>query len=192
MIYRKRTHKDVTDSKILEIWTEVLDETRKLYPHYFETCTPEIYMDNSYAHLGLCSQSFQNPRERNVDRIRCSRCIITISTNLQNDYQQIRKTICHELGHFVSPKENHGYLWQVRANRIGARWQIAATRTTNNETFNNASAQMKASKGMVNKYRLYCPECGAEWKYKTNCQAVQRPERYRCSKCKTTLKSEKI
>ena len=54
MIYRKRTHKDVTDGRILEIWKEVKEEARALYPQYFEHCEPELYQDNSYSHLGLC------------------------------------------------------------------------------------------------------------------------------------------
>ena len=99
MIYRKRTQKDVTDSKIIEIWNECLGEAKRLYPRYFENCTPELYMDNSCSHLGICSYSVIDPYERNVDKIRYSRCIITISSNLKQDYEQIRKTICHELGH---------------------------------------------------------------------------------------------
>lgn len=192
MIYRKRTQKDVTDPEILKIWDEVKAVARELYPRYFEACEPELYMDNSYSHLGRCSYSFQNPKERNVDKIRGSRCIITISSNLGQDYEQIRETLCHELGHFVAPKEKHGYLWKARANKIGARWGFEASRTANNETFNNAVASIRAQKSSVYKYRLYCPKCGAQWRYKTNCQAVQYPNRYRCNKCKTTLKSEKI
>ena len=97
MVYRKRTQKDVTDSKIIEIWNECLGEAKRLYPRYFENCTPELYMDNSCSHLGRCSYSVIDPYERNVDKIRYSRCIITISSNLKQDYEQIRKTICHEL-----------------------------------------------------------------------------------------------
>ena len=189
MIYRKRTHKDVTDAKILVIWHEVLEEAKKLYPRYFETCTPELYIDGSYTHLGRCAQTYQNPSERNVDKIRCSRCIITISSNLGTEYQQIRRTLCHELGHFVAPKENHGRLWKVRADKIGARWQFEASRLTYNETFNNAHVQHKAQNA---KYRLYCPECGKEWTYTRVCKATQHPEWYRCSKCKSNLKVEKL
>lgn len=93
MIYRKRTQKDVTDSKIIEIWNECLGEAKRLYPRYFENCTPELYMDNSCSHLGRCSYSVIDPYERNVDKIRYSRCIITVSSNLKQDYEQIRKTI---------------------------------------------------------------------------------------------------
>ena len=39
MIKRKRTHKDVTDPKILEIWDEVIAEAKRLYPKYFEDWT---------------------------------------------------------------------------------------------------------------------------------------------------------
>lgn len=189
MIYRKKTYKDVTDAKILAIWKEVLEEAKKLYPRYFETCEPELYMSNSYNYLGFCSQSYQNPSERNVDKIRSSRCIITISNHLDKDYEQIRKTICHELGHFVAPKENHGYLWKVRADRIGGRWGYEATRLTYNETFYKAHKQIKDQRA---KYRLYCPDCGAEWKYTRECKATRYPDRYRCCKCKTSLKLEKI
>ena len=192
MIHRKRTHKDITDKRILEIWNEVKAEAKALYPHFFENCEPELYQDNSYSHLGWCSQSFVNAREKNVDKIRQSRCIITISSNLGQDYDQIRKTLCHELGHFVAPKENHGYLWKARANKIGTRWGLKAERCTNNETFNNAANQMRASKSSEYKYKVYCPECNTEWLYKTNCQIVQKPSRYRCGKCKASLKSIKF
>ena len=192
MIYRKRTHKDITDKRILEIWSEVKAEARSLYPHFFEHCEPELYQDSSYSHLGLCSQSYQNPRERVVDKIKQTRCIITISEHLGQDYEQIRETLCHELGHFVTPREHHSYLWKARANRIGARWGYEMSRCTNNETFNNARKEIKAARSSEDKYKVYCPECGAEWKYKTRCKIVQNPSRWRCGKCKSNLKSEKI
>ncbi len=194
MIYRKKTHKDVTDAHILEIWEEVKAEAEMLYPQYFKDCDPELYQDSSYSHLGRCSQSFHNPNERNVDKIRHSRCIITISSNLQQDYDQIRKTLCHELGHFVAPKEDHGYLWKVRANKIGERWGLKAERLTNNQTFNSAAKQARKERQNKSeyKYRAYCPDCGAEWKYKTKCNIIQNPQRWRCSVCKAKLESEKI
>jgi predicted SprT family Zn-dependent metalloprotease len=194
MIHRKRTHKDITDPKILQIWNECKAEARVLYPQYFEWCEPELYQDSSYRHLGLCSTSLSNPRERNVDKMRHERCIITISEKLGQDYDQIRETLCHELGHFVAPKENHSYLWKVRANKIGARWGLTTSRLSDNETFKKAAQQAREEvrKNATYKYRLVCPSCGLDWKYKSNCKAVQTPGRYRCPKCKTTLKSEKI
>lgn len=188
MIHRKRTHKDITDKRILKIWDEAKAEARSLYPHFFENCEPELYQDDSYSHLGLCSQSYINPREKNVDKIQQSKCIITISSCLGQDYEQIRKTICHELGHFVSPKAHHNYLWQARANKIGERWGYEATRLTNNETFNKAREEIRANRSDIYKYVVYCPECGHEWKYKTQCKIVKNPGRYRCGGCKTDLK----
>ena len=192
MISRKRTQKDITDPKILEIWNEVIDEAKRLYPRYFESCTPELYQDNSYSHLGRCSYTLSNPVERNVDNIRYSRCIITISSNLKQDYQQIRKTLCHEIGHFVAPKEHHGYLWRARANKIGAKWGFEAERCTSNETFNNSRKDAKAALTNTYKYRLFCPKCSAEWKYKTECNAIKHSSWYQCRRCRCGLKSEKI
>lgn len=192
MIHRKKTHKDITDEHILEIWNEVKTEAKALYPHYFENCEPELYQDNSYSHLGLCSQSYINTSEKNVDKIKQSRCIITISSCLGQDYDQIRETLCHELGHFVSPKCHHDYLWKVRANKIGARWNLQMSRCTNNTTFNSAAAEMRAKKSANYKYKVYCPECNTEWLYKSNCQIVQKPGRYLCSKCNKSLKSMKL
>lgn len=194
MIYRKKTYKDVTDPRIWEIWEEVKDEARCLYPQYFEHCNPELYHDSSYRHLGLCTTSFSNPSERNVNKIRHARCIITLSTNCGQDYECIRRVLCHELGHFVAPKEHHGYLWKARADKIGKRWGYEASRLTDNETFKSAANQVRTEVSERNpyKYRLYCPDCGAEWKYKTNCDRIQNPHRWRCGKCKTNLKSEEI
>ena len=194
MIHRKRTHKDVKDERILRIWEECKAEAKALYPQYFNDCEPELYQDNSYNHLGLCSSSLHNPSERNVDKRRHSRCIITISERLGQDYEQIRETLCHELGHFVAPKENHNYLWKARANKIGARWGLTTSRLSDNETFKKAAQQARAEvrRNSTYKYRLVCPSCGTDWKYKSNCKAVQNPSRYRCPYCKTGLKSEKI
>ena len=193
MIHRKRTHKDITDKRILEIWEEVKAEAKTLYPHFFEQCEPELYQDSSYSHLGRCSQSYSNPRERVVDKIKQIRCIITISSNLGQDYEQIRKTLCHELGHFVAPKNHHDHIWKVRTNKIGARWGYEAERCTNNETFNNAAKQMRASKVSNDyKYAVYCPKCNHEWKYKTACKIVKSPSRYLCSSCKEKLKVKTI
>ena len=192
MIHRKRTHKDVTDPKILEIWHEVIDEAKRLYPKYFDVCTPELYHDSSYRHLGLCSSSLKNPKEKNVDKMQHSRCIITISTNMKKDYECIRKVMCHEIAHFVAPRQNHGYLWKARANKIGAKWGYEASRLTCNETFSEAAKEIRASHNNPYKYRLFCPKCGAEWKYKTKCTAIKYPHGYRCRKCYLQLKAEEI
>lgn len=194
MIYRKKTYKDVTDPKILAIWEEILDETKSLYPCYFEDCEPELYQDNSYRHLGYCWQSFRNSREMNVDKVRATRCIILLSQRLGQDYDEIRSTLCHEFGHFVSPKENHSYLWKVRSDKIGSRWNIKASRLSDNETFIESARQAREErdKHSVYKYRVFCPKCGTEWKYKSNCKIVQYPQLYLCCKCETNLKSEKI
>ena len=192
MIQRKRTYKDITDERILEIWAEVKAEARELYPHFFEQCEPELYQDSSYSHLGLCSQSYKNPSERVTDKIKQSRCIITISSLLGQDYEQIRETLCHELGHFVSPKNHHDHIWKARANKIGERWGLKMSRCTDNETFNKAAAQMRAAKCSEYKYVVYCPDCGHEWKYKTKCNIVKSPGRYLCGSCKTSLKVKTI
>ena len=194
MIYRKRTHTDVTDQKIWEIWEEVKDEARSLYPQYFEHCDPELYHDSSYKHLGLCSYSISNPSERNVNRIKYSRCIITLSTNCGQDYDCIRKVLCHELGHFCAPKEHHGSLWKARADKIGSRWGYEASRLTDNDTFNSAAKQAREEVDHRNpyKYKVFCPKCGAEWQYKSNCKIVQYPMLYKCGTCNIDLKSSKI
>ena len=192
MVQRKRTHKDITDKRILEIWDEVKAEARSLYPYHFEHCEPVLYQDSSYSHLGLCIQSFHNPRERVTDKIRQSGCIITISEHLGQDYDQIRKTICHELGHFVAPREKHSYLWKARANKIGERWGFEASRCTNNATFNKAAEEMRSERSSEYKYVVYCPECNHEWKYKTACKIVKSPGKYLCSDCKKNLKVKTI
>ena len=192
MISRKRTHKDVTDPKILEIWNEVLSEAKRLYPEYFKECTPELYHDSSYRHLGLCSSTLSNPKEKNVNNLRHARCIITISTNMKQDYECIRKVMCHEIAHFVSPRQNHGYIWKARADKIGEKWGFEASRLTRNETFNDAAMQARMSRMSNYKYRLYCPKCNIEWKYKTECNAIKHPSRYQCRKCRCFLRSEKI
>lgn len=194
MIHRKRTQKDITDPKILLIWEEVKEETRRLFPQYFQYCEPELYQDSSYAHLGRCSQSYRNGSTNNVNSLRANRCIITISSLLGQDYDEIRDTLCHELGHFVAPGEVHSRIWEHRANQIGQKWGIKVGRLGDNEAFDRAAVQarMIAESRSQYKYRLFCPECGVEWKYKTNCAAVQRPERYCCGKCKVKLQSEEI
>lgn len=194
MIYKKRTYKHVMDDKIWEIYQEVEAEAEYLYPQYFETCRPELYHNSSCRSLGRCVQSFQNPKERNVNKIRTNKCFILLSEHLGTDYDEIRSVLCHEFGHFVAPRENHGYLWKVRADKIGERWGIKASRLSGNEDFITTTREILKEKRNHTqyKYRLYCPECGAQWRYKTNCQAVQKPERYQCAKCKTKLKSEKI
>ncbi len=193
MIERKRTYKDITDPQILQIWQEVKDEARSLYPYYFDFCEPELYWDSSYSHLGRCRTTIMNPSEKNIDKMKHERCIILVSTNLGTDYYQIRRTLCHELGHFVAPYEHHSYLWKARADKIGKRWGLEATRTTANETFQANAAQERAKRSATDyKYRVFCPHCNAEWKYKSNCKIVQYSDLYRCGKCKINLESEKI
>lgn len=96
-------------------------------------------------------------------------------------------TICHELAHIVSPKnEHHGSIWKHNFEKIGTSFEL--------HRFERCSSSEYVGLEMPKryKYEAYCPHCGRSWKRQKAVKLIQEPERYRCPICKVGLKSRGI
>lgn len=191
-IYVKKGWRPNLDREIEKIFEEVYLEAEKRYASWFEGCTPELYINDSVRSLGRCwceptrsykKNSWEYSRDFNTNRIRYNRVIILLSKHILSNKEQVRKTLVHEFGHVVAYGCHHDYLWKARADAIGEKWGITCSRLTNSPEMENARSEKPKTEY---KYALKCTICGAEWKYKTNCQAVKHPEHYTHPKCSKT------
>ena len=96
-------------------------------------------------------------------------------------------TICHELAHIASPRnEHHGDVWKHNFEKVGVAFGL--------HRFERCSSSEQVGLEMPKqyKYEAYCPRCGSSWKRQKMVKLIQEPTRYRCPTCKVGLKSRTI
>lgn len=189
MITKKRTWCKCVDKDILSVYEEVKAETKRLYPEYFD-CDPEFYIDRSTTTLGHCACSFKRDTlktkwgfDSHFGDIRYEKAFIILSKYI-TDTGLARRTLVHEFAHFVTPKEHHSYYWQMRGEKIGAKWGITCKRLANKEDSDlfNASQPKKSS---VNRkdYVVRCTGCGRLVHRQRRCSIIEHPTQWKCGVC---------
>ena len=89
-------------------------------------------------------------------------------------------TIYHELLHTCEDCFNHGKLWKVYAKYISSfdSSGLPITRLV------NAEDEIEYNLDTVRYYGYYavqCIDCGHVWVYKSECETIKNPQRYKCS-----------
>lgn len=178
----KRGWTQITSGRLWDLYMEVFNEAKR--QDFWNKAAPMLFTRKSIQTLGMCANRRQ-PDGTYLSSIVISEVLLTLSDD------KIRETLVHEFAHACRPKDGHGYFWYVLCGRLGAKWGYQASRTSDDEEVLAAFASIEK---YANKYRyeLYCPTCGATWKYKCKCQAVLHPSRYQCKKDKTKLLSREI
>ena len=186
MITKKRTWYECTDKKILTIYEEVIAEAKKLYPQYFD-CELRFFLDSSTKHLGFCQTHIKEETymskfgfPNHLEYLRYDDAVIVLSKYV-TDEKAIRSVLVHEVGHFVSPKEHHSYLWKTRADKIGAKFGIKCQRLANEEE-TKAFQEIK-SKEVKKEYTVVCKGCGKIVKRQRMCSIIEHPELWKCGNC---------
>ena len=100
------------------------------------------------------------------------------------DDRVTKDTIIHELIHTCPGCMNHGYEWKRRAEIVNRKLGYNISRLAKTSELVSHGVEVKRREY---KYALKCPKCGAEWKYKKWCDALENPGRYQCGKCKEKL-----
>lgn len=186
LIQRKRTWQECTNEKILSIYKEVIDEAKRLYPQYFD-CRLRFFLDSSTKHLGFCKTEIKKETcmsqfgfPNHLEYLRYDDAVIVLSKYV-TDEKTIRSVLVHEVGHFVSPKEHHSYLWKTRANKIGAKFGITCRRLANEEEVK--TFQKTAPKKQTKEYAVVCKGCGKIVKRQRMCSIIEYPELWKCGNC---------
>lgn len=175
----KRGWKVITDERIVTIYHEAMDEARA--NGLWSGANPPLYSHKSYKTLGSC---YWKKVGSTYDTA------IVLSEYLLGEPEKMRNTIVHEVGHATAPADHHGAKWRHNTNLIGKKWGLTAERLNSDKELSSLLKDARPQNDY--KYELYCPHCGTTWRYKTNCEAIRRPSRYRCGKCKLALKSRAI
>ena len=194
----KRTWTKCTDDRIIKIFNDVMAEARRLYPQQFELCEPELYFDTSRKHLGRCVSdcnfksmpTYEFRAFRCAGKIRHTKCVILLSKYMASmTDSDITNTLVHEMGHFVSPMENHNYLWKTRANNIGKAFNTRCDRLAGHDESQafHQSAVDGGAKFLEYKYFIECPKCHTVWKRKVMSDFVKNCGLYTCGKCNVKL-----
>lgn len=103
--------------------------------------------------------------------------------------KSVKETMMHEVLHCAKDGFKHTGSWKRYANMVNERYGYNVKRLDSYEDKGMERPEVKMS---IYKYEMYCPVCGASWKYKTLCEAIRRPSRYKCCRCHEDLKSRKL
>lgn len=95
-------------------------------------------------------------------------------------------TICHEIAHIANPRANHNKVWKRAFEKLGTCFGL--------ECFERCSTSEQVGLKLPKhyKYEAYCPKCGASWKREKMGKLIQKPERYTCPHCGSSLKSREL
>lgn len=179
----KKTWKVVTDKRILSLWNEVVEEAIArglLEPN----SVPPLRWSNRLSRcIAFCYQ------HKATDGVRS--CVVLSDALLVQDDDFIRDTMCHELGHAVSPiGAHHDYRWYTAARAIGLKWNYIPSikeGSVNSKKFIEAIAALHSTAKSTYKYQLVCSKCGREFnKYKTLAPSLKKGK-WACGKCHQVL-----
>lgn len=168
------TWKLCKDERLNKIYDEVYEEALKLGLLSRLSHKRPLYIHKSVRYWGLC-------RTRHVmNDVYDSAVCINDKILLAKKYDVARKVLVHEIAHMAEPMKHHGDDWYYAGNRLGRKWNITVHRTDSYEGIELRDEEEA-------KYIVECPECHTQWKRDRMCKLVERPERYRCAKCKKDL-----
>ena len=195
MINIKRTWKPCTNPEINKIYNEVFNATKELYPEYFD-CKISFYLDTSTSHLGRCTTHLRRDSiyskwgtVNHYGNLRYNEVVILLSKYV-TDLDVVRRTLIHEFGHMVTPRENHSYSWEARTKRIGAKFNEHDFRrlasTDDSESFRQQIAASGAKKE-AKTYTVVCSKCGRVVTRRKMCDVIKHPENWRCGVCNSPL-----
>ena len=179
-IYRKSTWKNCEDPQILAVYNEVYEETKRLFPEYFDTKI-EFCINSGTKTRGLCAGNYTRPKQHydTYKNIRWEKVFIVLSKYI-TDPEDARKTIVHEFGHLVTPSEDHSRYWLARANEIGKKWNIICSRFATEEQGaifrENVSKERKI-------YKVVCTGCGRIVYRRKMCNMIKYPSSWSCGLC---------
>lgn len=186
MVKKKRTWNRCTDREILSVYQEVLEETKRLYPQYFD-CDVQFYIDGSTKYLGHCAYSIKKETmytkfgtKAHFGDLRYENVCIILSKYV-TDKEQVRSTLVHEFGHMVTPKEHHSFYWETRANKIGEKWGIECQRLATKEETQSFLSNIPVKQ--TKDYTVKCSGCGRLVHRKRMCDIIKHPEFWKCGAC---------
>ena len=183
MYPKRRGWKAVTGGRMYGLYDEVMECARELGLWKSQTA-PHLYTRKSAQSFGSC---FNRKNADGGDDV----AIVMNELLLNYSDDQIREVIVHEVAHAICLGHHHDKVWKKTANALGKKWGYKIERQCHDAELNAAIYKLKAAPRPY-RYELYCPVCGKTWKYRRVCQAVRHPEKYWCSKDKTTLRARKI
>ena len=184
-----KTWKQCTNAEIIELYNKVYNKTKELYPQYFKECSYEFYIDASTVYLGRCLSKYNQDTVGYGKELRNSNVAIILSKYILNDLHSVLKTLCHEFGHAVTPKEHHSYLWYTRANKIAKAFNLPEiSRLADKEETDNFKIHIQENN--IYKYSVICEKCNRIIYKKRHCNLIDYPSLWRCS-CGGTFKRNK-
>lgn len=191
MINVKRTWSKCTNKEILKVYEEVRDAAKSLYPEYFD-CKLSFYINTSTRALGRCISTYKRESmmseygfRNHFGNIRNEEVVILLSKYV-TDLKTVRRVLCHEFGHMVTPTENHSLYWETRANKIGAKFgetdlqRLASSLDSANF---RGQQELAGAKKNLKMYKVKCCGCGRIVTKHRMCDIIKHPSFWNCGIC---------
>ena len=156
---------------------------------YAEKCKKELdRLKIRYAHDIVFTVNTRAKTRLGVCQKKGDKYLIEIASALldeKTDEQLLYDTLFHEILHTCRGCMNHTGRWKELAQRVNAACGCNITRTADGNILPDSLVRKP-------KYRVICPSCGEVYKRYKRSPLIDDPGRYRCGKCKSSLKNAQI
>lgn len=190
----KRGWKECVDSRILSLYKEVCEEAIRVKMMPSMAYAPKVYVRPYRGGTTIASCCYKRSGGNKYTKGNWKSAIVLSPFVLTCSDSAVISTLGHELAHACTAGEGHSENWRAVANKITAKWGLTHSRYEADPVvisdLKNERATYKAVAVVTHpyKYEVYCPHCDVSCgKYKTACQIVQHPERWKHSRCGTKL-----
>lgn len=106
-----------------------------------------------------------------------------LDENLVTNEKEVKDTIIHEMFHAVYPRDGHKGMWKTKTQEFN---RVSGYNIKRTGSYRNLGLTEKGLKSLDSgyKYKVICPDCGREWRYKRKTNAVKYYDRCGCPYCK--------
>lgn len=108
-----------------------------------------------------------------------------LDEKLVTNEKEVKDTIIHEMFHAVYPYDGHKGMWKLKTQQFNKKAGYNIKRTG---SYSNLGLTEEGLKSVDSgyKYKIVCPDCRREWRYKRKSKVVANLSACACPYCKIT------
>lgn len=108
-----------------------------------------------------------------------------LDDTLVTNEKEVKDTIIHEMFHAVYPYEGHKGLWKIKTQEFN---RVSGYNIKRTGSYDSLGLTEKGLKSLDSgyKYKVICPDCRREWRYKRKSRVIANLNACSCPYCKIT------
>lgn len=142
-----------------------------------DSICPKVRLSKAHSFFGQCIPKGAHRRFPEGYDFLIALSVFTLG----NSYRSIENTLVHELLHTCPGCLNHGPQWKAHAEVVRKRLHLDIKRVHGDKTPSDIANLRAGRKKSPFRYMVYCPNCGASWKYRKAGRVVRYADKCTCA-----------